>query len=292
MRWRELPSPGKPSPRHLHKVRGTLGWFCPTWGEGTQTWGHSCPFRQVQGLHVPLQTSSIMVVSSRGEPWARAREPPCARRVWPPSAVPLEHPAWELLQATGTAKLPGSPHPCWEHLRGPFFPRTSSGPEVDSHWHPGGCPEGSAGALALLLRGGKESRHLSPNPERPAFCDDQHAGCCRSEGCPQECPRPQFAEVLVRRWWVKAWEPFRCWPGWPAHASIFEASLGPCLAPRCPWCSWVTSGTGRVQPPAHPELGLEAWGTQGWGSQVQPQLTGPCYDQWPCYSWAGFPAGC
>lgn len=111
MGWRELPSPGKPSPRHLHEVRGTLGWFCPTWGEGMQTWGHSCPFRQVQGLHVPLQTSSIMVVSGRGEPWARAREPLCIRRVWLPSAVPLEHPAWELLQATGTAKLPAPPTP-------------------------------------------------------------------------------------------------------------------------------------------------------------------------------------
>lgn len=64
-------------------------------------------------------------------------------------------------------------------------------------------------------------------------------------------------------------------PGGTHIYQPLEGCTGPCLAPRCPWCPWVTSGIGSFQPPAHLELGLKAWGTQGLGSKVKPQLTGP-----------------
>lgn len=69
---------------------------------------------------------------------------------------------------------PGAPHPCWKYPRGPFplsLIRALGGFPLVS-WQRGGCLDRSSRALALLVRGGKESPQLSPTPRRQVICDD------------------------------------------------------------------------------------------------------------------------
>lgn len=60
----------------------------------------------------------------------------------------------------------GSPHPCWEYPRGPFplSPIRDLGGFPLISWQRGGCLDRSSRALAVLVRGGKESQQLSPTP--------------------------------------------------------------------------------------------------------------------------------